>query len=173
MREPLTGLPSFGLLTQGSLLNFESRSDTTNTIVAKARGQVERSDQPSTEKSAIKCDLHHAHLFASDLQASILFYREMFGAEIVLDGEVAGSRNVLLRLGSAYINFYEQPPKDTGRGVVHHLGIRTNDLPGLVAHMSSKGFEFPKEITNLGSLKYIMAAGPDGILLELFETGLF
>ena len=173
MREPRTGLPSFGLLTQGSRLNFESRSGTTNIIVANARGQVERSDQPSTGKPAIKCDLHHAHLFASDLQASIVFYREMFGAEIVLDGEVAGSRNVLLRLGSAYINFYEQPPKDTGRGVVHHLGIRTNDLPGLVAHMNSKGFEFRKEITNLGSLKYVMAAGPDGILLELFETDLF
>ena len=154
-------------------MNFETRRRTTNIIVTDAREQVERSDQASTAKPAIKCDLHHAHLFASDLQASIRFYREMFGAEIVLDNEVAGARNVLLRLGSAYINFYEQPPKDTGRGVVHHLGIRTNDLVGLVAQMKSKGFEFRKEITNLGLLKYVMAAGPDGILLELFETDLF
>jgi len=123
--------------------------------------------------SLVTCDLHHAHLFARDLGASIRFYQEMFGAEVVLDDEVAGARNVLLRLGSACINFYDQPPKDTGRGIVHHLGIRTNGLASLVGHMKSQGFEFRKEITELGRLKYVMAAGPDGILLELFETDLF
>jgi catechol 2,3-dioxygenase-like lactoylglutathione lyase family enzyme len=125
------------------------------------------------DRSAITCDLHHAHLFASDLDASIRFYRRMFDAEIVLDEQVAGARNVLVRIGSAYINFYDQPPKDAGRGVVHHLGIRTNDLAGLVERMKSRGFEFRKPISDLGALKYVMAAGPDGILLELFQTDRF
>jgi catechol 2,3-dioxygenase-like lactoylglutathione lyase family enzyme len=128
---------------------------------------------PVHQKRALRCDLHHAHLFATDLEASIRFYRQMFAAEVVLDDEVAGARNVLLRLGSGYLNFYDQPPKDAGRGVVHHLGIRTNDLAGLVSHMQSLGFDFRKQITDLGPLKYVMAAGPDGILLELFETELF
>jgi hypothetical protein len=75
---------------------------------------------------------------------------------------------VLLRLGSPYINFYDQPPKDTGRGIVHHLGIRTTDLATLVAHMKSHGFEFRKEVTELERLKYVTA----GILLERFETDL-
>jgi hypothetical protein len=39
--------------------------------------------------------------------------------------------------------------------------------------MKSRGFEFCKPITDLGSLKYAMAAGPDGILLELFQTDRF
>jgi len=120
--------------------------------------------------SGITCDLHHAHLFASSLDESVQFYREMFGAEVIMDAEVAGSRNVLLRLGEAHINFYDQAPKDTGRGVMHHLGIRTHDLEGLVASMKQKGFEFRKGITDLGVLKYVMAAAPDGVLLELFET---
>ena len=119
------------------------------------------------------CDLHHAHLFARNLGASIRFYQEMFGAEVMIDDEVAGARNVLLQIGSAYLNFYDQPPKNTGRGVVHHLGIRTTDLAKLVGHMKSHGFEFRKEITKGGRLKYVMAAGPDGILLELFEADLF
>ena len=123
--------------------------------------------------SDISCNLHHAHLFASNLDQSVRFYQEMFGGEVILDAEVSGSRNILLRLGSAHINFYDQPPKDTGRGVVHHLGIRTDDLEGLVARMKEKGFEFRKGITDLGALKYIMAAAPDGILLELFETSAF
>lgn len=118
----------------------------------------------------MQCDLHHAHLFASDVDASIRFYREMFGAEVIVDAELAGSRNVLIRLGSGHINFYDQFPKDSGRGVVHHLGIRTDDLEALVAHMKAKGFAFRKGITNAGPFKYVMAAGPDGVLLELFET---
>ncbi len=121
----------------------------------------------------ITCDLHHAHLFASNLGESVRFYQEMFGGEVILDAEVAGSRNVLLRLGSAHINFYDQPPKDSGRGVVHHLGIRADDLGELVAHMKAKGFQFRKGITDLGALKYVMAAAPDGVLLELFETTAF
>jgi catechol 2,3-dioxygenase-like lactoylglutathione lyase family enzyme len=121
----------------------------------------------------ISASLHHAHLFATDLAASIRFYRDMFGAEIVFDETVAGARNVLLRLGEAHLIFYEQPPKDCGRGAVHHLGIRTNDLHGLVAHMRSKGFQFRKPITDIGTLRYVMAMAPDGVLLELFETSAF
>jgi catechol 2,3-dioxygenase-like lactoylglutathione lyase family enzyme len=121
----------------------------------------------------VSASLHHAHLFATDLAASIRFYRDMFGAEIVFDETVAGARNVLIPLGDAHLNFYEQPPKDGGHGAVHHLGIRTNDLHGLVAHMRSKGFEFRKQITDLGTLRYVMAMAPDGVLLELFETTAF
>jgi catechol 2,3-dioxygenase-like lactoylglutathione lyase family enzyme len=121
----------------------------------------------------ISCSLHHAHLFASDLDASIAFYREMFGAEVVLDAVVAGSRNVVIKIGGAHINFYDQPPKDAGKGAVHHLGIRTPDLAALVAHMASNGFEFRKPITDAGSVKYVMAMAPDGMLLELFETAAF
>ena len=121
----------------------------------------------------MRCDLHHAHLFASDLDRSIRFYSEMFGAEIVFDTEAAGARNVLLRLGSACLNFYDQPPKDSGRGAVHHLGIRTDDLEALVRHMKERGFQFRKDITDAGLFRYVMAAAPDGVLLELFETGAF
>jgi hypothetical protein len=97
----------------------------------------------------------------------------MFGGEVILDAEVVGSRNVLLRIGSAHINFYDQPPKDDGHGALHHLGIRTDDLDALVAHMKKKGFQFRKDITDFGVGKYIMAAGPDNVLLELFQTVAF
>ncbi len=116
----------------------------------------------------MKVSLHHAHIFASNLDKSINFYQEMFGAEIIFDLEVAGARNVMIAIGSAKINFYDQPPKE-GRGPVHHLGIETDDIDKLVSHMKSKGFEFRKSVSNLGYLKYVMAAAPDDVLLELFE----
>lgn len=118
----------------------------------------------------MKVNLHHAHLFASDINKSLQFYQEMFGAEVLFDLEVAGARNVMISIGSSKINFYDQPPKDQERGVVHHLGIETDDIEALVAHMKSKGFEFRKPIKNLGVLKYIMAEGPDHVLFELFEV---
>jgi len=118
----------------------------------------------------MRINLHHAHLFASGIEKSLDFYREMFGAEVLFDLEVAGARNVMIAIGSSKINFYDQPPKDQKRGVVHHLGIETDDIVALVTHMKSKGFEFRNPIKSLGILKYVMAEGPDHILFELFEV---
>ena len=96
--------------------------------------------------------LHHAHLFASNVDESIKFYSEMFGAKVLFDLEMAGARNVMIQIGSSRINFYDQPPKDQGRGAIHHLGIETEDLEALVAHMKSNGFQFKKPIKNLKNL---------------------
>ena len=118
----------------------------------------------------MRINLHHAHIFASDIEKSLNFYQEMFGAEVLFDLEVAGARNVMIAIGSSKINFYDQPPKDRKRGVVHHLGIETDDIRALMTHMKSKGFEFRNKIKSLGILKYVMAEGPDHILFELFEV---
>ncbi len=118
----------------------------------------------------MQCDLHHVHLFASDLDESIRFYREMFGAEILFDEIVASVRNVLIRIGTGRINFYDQPPRDTGKSAMHHLGILTDDISALVAHMEAKGFNFRSPIRDFGDLKYIMIEGPDRVLIEVFET---
>ncbi len=117
----------------------------------------------------MKTTLHHVHLFASDLEKSIQFYCDMFGAKVIFDRKMAGARNVLISIGTGKINFYDQRPKNQGRGVVHHLGIETNDLEGLVEHMKSKGYKFKKSIRNYGAWKYIMAEAPDNLLLELFQ----
>lgn len=118
----------------------------------------------------MKTSLHHAQLFASDINESIQFYRNMFGAEVLFDLKMAGARNVMIAIGSSKINFYDQPPKDQGRGVVHHLGIETDDLEALVAHMKRNGFEFKKSIKSLGVWKYVMVEAPDHMLLEVFEV---
>ncbi len=113
----------------------------------------------------MKTSLHHAHLFASNIEESIQFYREMFGAKVLFDLEMAGARNVMIAIGSSKINFYDQPPKDQRRGSIHHLGIETDDIEVLVAHMKSKGFQFINKIKSFGPLKYVMAAAPDNVLL--------
>ncbi len=118
----------------------------------------------------MNCNFHHVHLFASNLDASVMFYREMFGAEIVADTINAGARNLLIRIGTGHINFYDQTPRDFGRNAIHHLGIYTDDIVALVAHMKAKGLEFRTPIRDFGELKYIMLEGPDRVLIEVFES---
>jgi catechol 2,3-dioxygenase-like lactoylglutathione lyase family enzyme len=77
--------------------------------------------------------LHHTHLMASDLDATIAFWRDGFGGEVVHDVEFAGARNVFLRVGSGRIHLYDQPPKSTrhrpSRRVTGHSPIDLR-LPG-------------------------------------------
>ncbi len=114
--------------------------------------------------------IHHTHLFASDINASLKYYQEMFGGKIVGDFEMAGARNVFLLIGQGRLHFYEQPPRDEGRGAIHHIGIQTDNLEGLVAHMKARGVPFRKGITDFGFWKYVMAPAPDNVLLELFQV---
>ena len=115
-------------------------------------------------------NMHHVHIFASDLSKSIRFYEDFFDGKVVSDMELAGARNVFMKVGNGRIHFYDQPPKFSGRGSIHHFGIQTDDIEGVVKKLKSKGVVFRKEITDAGFWKYIMVPAPDDILIELFEV---
>lgn len=114
--------------------------------------------------------VHHVHLFASDLERSAAFYRDHFGGEVVLDAELAGARNVFMRVGRGRIHFYDQAPRRPGRGSIHHFGIQTDDIKGTVARLVAAGVPLTKGITDLGVWKYIMVPAPDEVLIELFQV---
>jgi catechol 2,3-dioxygenase-like lactoylglutathione lyase family enzyme len=117
----------------------------------------------------VRVSLDHAHIFASDPAATVQFFQTMFGASIVWDEAVAGARGIRLQIGRAFINVYDQPPKTPRGGAFHHLGIETDDLAGLVRNMTSRGFVFRNPIREDKTFKYVMIAGPDDLLIELFE----
>ena len=118
----------------------------------------------------MRISLDHAHIFASDITATIDFLTRMFGATVVWDEDAAGTRSVRLALGKAFIHVYDQPPKSARGGPVHHLGIETDDLEGLVARMKANGFEFRNAVREEPKFRYIMVAGPDNLLIELFQS---
>jgi catechol 2,3-dioxygenase-like lactoylglutathione lyase family enzyme len=117
----------------------------------------------------VQAGLDHAHIFASDLDATVRFFTTMLGATIVWDEAAAGARNIRLQLGRGFLQVYDQPPKGTRGGAVHHLGIETDDLDGLVAHMKQNGYVFRNSIREDAKFRYVMIAAPDELLLELFE----
>ncbi len=117
----------------------------------------------------MRVSLDHVHIFSSDLAATVEFFRRMLGAELVWDEEAAGVRNVRLALGNAFVHVYEQPPRTQRGGPVHHLGIETDDLDGLVVRMKENGYEFRNVIREQPKFRYLMIAGPDDLLIELFQ----
>jgi catechol 2,3-dioxygenase-like lactoylglutathione lyase family enzyme len=112
--------------------------------------------------------LHHTHLYASDVDGSIAFWRDHFGAVVLVDTEFAGARNVFMRIGEGRLHLYAQPPKHAGAGTVHHLGVETDELDALVARLKVAGVSVT-DVRRHAEADYAMAQGPDGLLLELFQ----
>ena len=118
----------------------------------------------------MNASLHHAHIFASDLTATVTWWQTMLGAEVVFDGDFGGARNVFLRVGGGRLHIYDQWRSGLDKGPVHHLGVYCDDLLKLVATMKSKGAVFRGDVREFENWRYIMCAAPDNLLLELFQV---
>ena len=116
------------------------------------------------------CHVHHVHIFATDIDKSIKFYEEFFGGTVILDSELAGARNVFMKIGHGRLHFYDQTPKNPGRGSIHHFGIQTDNIEEVVDKLRLGGVTLRKGITDLGFWKYVMIPAPDDILIELFQV---
>jgi catechol 2,3-dioxygenase-like lactoylglutathione lyase family enzyme len=118
----------------------------------------------------VVCHIHHVHIFASDIDKSIKFYKEFFGGKVILDSVLAGERNVFIRIGNGRVHLYDQPPKNPVRGNIHHFGIQTDNIKEVVGNLKAKGIVLKKDITDLEFWKYTMVPAPDEILIELFQV---
>ena len=113
--------------------------------------------------------LHHVHVFASDVEATVAWWREKLGAEVAFDGDFGGARNVFLQVGAGRLHLYDQPPRGARGGAWHHVGIRTDDLPALHRRLAAQGVPFRSGVREFGAWRYVMCAAPDDVLLELFQ----
>ncbi len=114
-------------------------------------------------------DLHHTHLFASDIDATVAWWCRYMGGQVIFDGELSGSRNVFVAVGSGRLHIYNQPPRGNGRNAVHHLGVKVAHLKKIWQHLQSAGVASPHGLREHGGWRYVMIAAPDGVLVELFE----
>ena len=126
-------------------------------------------DFKQTEGQRSPINMHHVHLFASDIGKSLEFYTKWFGAKVVWDDLYAGARNVFVQIGGGRIHFYDQPPRGNGKNAVHHLGFQIDDLDALYKRMEEGGFPLRQPVKRSADGAYLMVEAPDGVLLELFE----
>ena len=118
----------------------------------------------------MNASLHHAHIFASDITATVTWWQTMLGAEVVFDGDFGGARNVFLRVGEGRLHIYDQWRNGLDKGPVHQLGVYWDELLKVVATMKSKGAVFRGDVREFENWRYIMCAAPDNLLLELFQV---
>lgn len=116
-----------------------------------------------------QASVHHTHLMATDLDASLEFYRRWFDAFVVADFSYAGARNVFVAVGSGRLHFYDQPPRSTERNAVNHVGLVVRGLEALAEAMEAEGVHLPKGVQRFPDGSYLMVEAPDRVLLELFE----
>ena len=114
-------------------------------------------------------DLHHTHIFASDIERTLAWWQRHLGARILFDGVHAGSRNVLIGIGTGRLNIYDQPPRNAGRGAVHHVGVRVAGLRAVWMRPQAEGVTSPNGMREHDGWRYVMIAAPDDLLVELFE----
>ena len=118
-------------------------------------------------------DLHHAHLLASDIETTVAWWCRHLGAVVLFDGELAGARNVFVKVGAGRLHIYAQAPRDRqhggGRGAVHHLGVKVENLRAVWRRLEADGVSSPNGLREHDGWRYVMIAAPDDILVELFE----
>ena len=117
----------------------------------------------------MRISLDHIHIFSSDVPATVEFFTRLLSATLVWDEEAAGVRNVRLAVGNGFVHVYDQPPKPGRAGALHHLGIETDDLDGLITRMEKQGYCLRNSVREFPRFRYVMIAGPDDLLIELFQ----
>ncbi|MBI5606636.1 MAG: VOC family protein [Deltaproteobacteria bacterium] len=131
---------------------------------------LEKANDNRDEDQRSPINLHHVHIFASDIDASLKFYSRWFGARVIWDDNFAGARNVFVQIGGGHLHFYDQPPQGSGKNTFHHLGIQVDDLDALYLRLKEGGFPLRQPVKRFAEGAYLMVEAPDGVLLELFET---
>lgn len=126
--------------------------------------------------------INHVCIAVEDIEASMRFYRDVFGVEQGEAVEVAdqGVRAALLRVGGSQLEFI-QPIDPTGsvakfiqrRGeAIHHICFEVEDLPGALRRLDERGIavidETPRDGLS-GRIGFIHPKSTNGVLIELVD----
>lgn len=126
--------------------------------------------------------INHVCIAVEDIEASMRFYRDVFGVQPGEVVEIADQsvRAALLRVGGSQLEFI-QPTDPTGsvanfirrRGeVVHHICFEVEDLPGTLRRLDEQGIavidETPRDGLS-GQIGFVHPKSTNGVLIELVD----
>ena len=114
-------------------------------------------------------DLHHVHVFASDIDHTLGWWQRHLGARVLFDGKLEDARCVLIGVGSGRITIYDQPQREPGWGAAHHLCVRVADVRTRWQRLQASGVTSPNGIREQNDWRYVVISAPDDVLVELFE----
>ena len=124
--------------------------------------------------------LHHVAIIASDYARSKHFYTEVLGLRVVAEHYRAERDSWKLDLAlpdgtQVELFSFPSPPPRVSRPEacgLRHLALRVADLDAVVAHLhAQKVATEPVRVDEYSGRRFTFFADPDGLPLELYETG--
>jgi predicted enzyme related to lactoylglutathione lyase len=111
-----------------------------------------------------------AGIFVEDMEASIVFYREVIGLQLTNSGDgwahFDAGNGAMLELFSGG-KAHTAPKRPDQQPIV--LGLRVEDLDVVHAELSQKGVVFLGEIGQYGGSRWAHFSDPEGNRLEIKE----
>lgn len=121
---------------------------------------------------------HHIHLLCSDLESTISFFTNNFGAQLMGRPEFGGKPGASLKIDGTTINLKvagdaETVDADANLPIYgyHHICFEVDDVDAAYKELMDKGLEFtltPRDIP--GNLRVAFCKGPDGIAIEILQA---
>ena len=128
--------------------------------------------------------LHHVGVAVTDLEAAIVMYTTLFGAELTHRATDAGGelRAAFLRAGEAELELLEPLREDTPVGKfiarrgpgLHHIAVAVPDIDKAIADARAQGLEMIDQEPRVGlhgtRIAFVHPKSVGGVLTELVEA---
>ena len=135
-----------------------------------------------TKNSVIQgCGAHHIAVQTRDWDASLTFYKDVLGMEIIAEFGSPERKIVLLDMGDgSHMELFEPTASSPAAGdvipndPVTHFALATTDIHAAIEHVRHAGAEVtlePRDVS-LGAIDATIAffRGPSGEVIEFFQT---
>lgn len=127
--------------------------------------------------------IHHLAVVVENIEQSLNFWRDVLGIQPahISDVPKEGARIAFLPVGDSEIELVQPTMQDTGLSRflekhgpgMHHVCLQVDDLPGMLGHLKSKGFQLisdqPQEGSDGRLYAFIHPKSTNGVLIELYQ----
>ena len=131
----------------------------------------------------MKAILDHVGIAVRDLQASLVFFKDVLGLHVELTEDIASQkvRATFIRTGQSTLELLEATAPDSAiakyldkRGPgMHHVALRVDDIDAALAHLKGRGVRLIDEQARPGAegarVAFIHPTAAHGVLVELKE----
>ncbi|VVB77517.1 Glyoxalase/Bleomycin resistance protein/Dioxygenase superfamily protein [uncultured archaeon] len=123
--------------------------------------------------------MHHVALSVKDLDASLIFYKDLLGTKEgkSFERKDLGGRAVFLVLDNIQLELwqpYEQKPNkddltDLNTRGIRHIAFEFDDLDAKYKELKAKGIDIDEPAPGASVSKLCQLRDPDGMVVELYQ----